>query len=223
MAKSKEEIKDLMGSTGMVPVFYHANFEVCKNIIEACFSGGVRVFEYTNRGPEALAVFKNLVEFVDENLPKLEFGIGSIVDAKSAEEFILAGAKFIVSPILNPEVAEVCAKHNIPWSPGCGTVTEIYNAQQLGADVVKVFPASQVGGPGFIKAVKGPMPWSTLMPTGGVKPERENIESWFKAGAFCVGIGSALFIKNADGAFDYEKIEMLTSETIQTIKTIKSA
>ena len=212
-----------MGATGMVPVFYQPDVEVCKKIIAACFSGGVRVFEYTNRGEGALEVFKELVGFVDATMPELVLGIGSIVDAASAERFIMAGAKFIVSPILNPEVAKVCSKQDIPWSPGCGTVTEIYNAQQLGADVVKVFPASQVGGPGFIKAVKGPMPWSTLMPTGGIQPEKENIRSWFEAGAFCVGIGSALFIKNETGDFDYKKIETLTAETLETIKSIKRA
>lgn len=217
---STKNIQKIMGDTGVVPVFYHSDLQVSKEVIDACFSGGIRVFEFTNRGPEALEIFQKLVEYVQE-LKGLSLGIGSIVDAEQAKKFIAAGADFIVSPILNKEVAEICKKHDTVWVPGCGTATEIYNAQQLGADLVKVFPASQVGGPEFIKAIKAPMPWSKLMPTGGVTTETESLKSWLKAGAHCVGIGSALFSKNNLGQYDYEAIKKNCSVAISTIKDAK--
>ncbi|MDN5395429.1 MAG: bifunctional 4-hydroxy-2-oxoglutarate aldolase/2-dehydro-3-deoxy-phosphogluconate aldolase, partial [Chryseobacterium sp.] len=203
--------------TGIVPVFYHADAEIGKNILKACYDGGARVFEFTNRGDFAHEVFAELVKYSAQELPEMILGVGSVVDAGTASLYIQNGTNFIVAPVLNPEVAKVCNRRKISWMPGCGSVSEISYAEELGAEVVKIFPASQVGGPELIKAVKGPMPWSNIMPTGGVLPTKENLSEWISAGAYCVGLGSQLFVKNENGEYDYEKITETVANSIQII------
>ncbi len=208
------ETVQVMGNTKIVPLFYHKDISIIKKVIKACYDGGARIFEFTNRGDHAHETFSELVKWVGKELPGMILGIGSIVEAGTASLFIQNGANFIVSPILNPDMAKVCNRRKIPWIPGCGTLSEINYAEELGAEVVKIFPASQIGGPSFIKGVKAPCPWTNIMASGGVTTEESNIRQWFDAGAYCVGIGSNLMIKDENGNFDYPKISKLTERSI---------
>ncbi|MEG1700846.1 MAG: bifunctional 4-hydroxy-2-oxoglutarate aldolase/2-dehydro-3-deoxy-phosphogluconate aldolase [Alistipes sp.] len=203
---SKMQVMESIGKTGMVPVFYHADAETSKQVVKACYEGGVRAFEFTNRGDFASEVFIQLVKFAAKECPEMILGIGSIVDAPTAALYMQYGANFIVGPYLNAEVAKVCNRHLVPYTPGCGSVTEIGQAQELGCDLTKVFPAGNVGGPSFIKNVKAPLPWSNIMATGAVEPTEENLSAWFKAGAYCVGMGSQLFPKELLAAKDWQAI-----------------
>ncbi len=181
--------------SGIIPVFYHKDPEVCRNVVKSCFEGGIKVFEFTNRGDYAHELFSDLNKWAEKEIPGMVMGAGSVVDAGTASLYIQLGANFIVSPILNADMAKVCNRRKILWSPGCGSLTEINYAEELGAEIVKIFPGSSVGGPDFVKAVKGPCPWTSIMPTGGVEPTVENLREWFEAGVFCVGIGSNLITK----------------------------
>ncbi len=210
-----------MKEGGMVPVFFHKDIDICKNVVRACYDGGARIFEFTNRGDRAHLVFTELITWAEKELPDMILGVGSVVDAPTAALYIQLGANFVVSPVLNPDMASVCNRRKISWSPGCGSVSEISRAEELGAEIIKIFPASQVGGPSFIKAVLGPCPWTSIMPTGGVSPNRENLTAWFEAGACCVGMGSRLMIKKEDGTFDYEAIAKKTREALDIIREIR--
>ncbi|MCA6078695.1 bifunctional 4-hydroxy-2-oxoglutarate aldolase/2-dehydro-3-deoxy-phosphogluconate aldolase [Fulvivirga sedimenti] len=181
-----------MHESGMVPVFYHPDPEISKKVMGACYDAGIRVFEFTNRGENAMRVFEALNISRKNSMPDMFLGAGSVMDSETADAFIQQGADFIVAPLYSEEVNQACNEMGVPYIPGCGSVTEVGNAQQKGASLVKLFPANVLG-PGFIGALLGPMPWSRIMPTGGVKPERENLKQWFDAGAYCVGMGSALF------------------------------
>jgi len=206
---------------GMVPVFYHEDLEVAKNVVKATFEGGCRVFEFTNRGDHAAEVFSALELYCRKELPEVILGVGSIVDAGSASLYISNGANFVVGPILNPEVAKTCNRRKVPYSPGCGSATEISQAEELGCEIIKIFPGGQVGGPAFVKAVLGPTPWSTIMPTGGVEPTEESLKAWFGAGVACVGMGSNLITKEMIKAKDYAGISKKVKETLALIKTIR--
>lgn len=222
MAKyTRIQVSETMKATGIVPVFYHKDLEVCKQVVNACYEGGARVFEFTNRGDFAHEVFGELNKYVNENFKEMILGVGSVLDAGTASLYLQLGANFIVSPIVNPEMAKTCNRRKVAWMPGCGSVTEISYAEELGAEVVKIFPGSQVGGPSFVKAVKGPLPWSSIMPTGGVSPTKENLKEWFEAGVHCVGIGSKLFLKKEDGSFNYEGISTKVSEAINIVQNLK--
>lgn len=206
MAKfDKIQVLGKMQATPMVPVFYHANAEVAKQVIKACYEGGVRAFEFTNRGDFAHEVFAECVKFAARECPELAMGVGSIVDAPTAALYIQLGACFVVGPLFNPEIAHVCNRRLVPYVPGCGTVSEIGMAQELGCDVVKVFPGD-VYGPAFVKGMMAPCPWSKIMVTGGVSPDEKNLSSWFNAGAFCVGMGSKLFPKDRVEAEDWQYV-----------------
>lgn len=223
MAKfTRIEVAIKAKETGIVPVFYHSDIEICKNVLKACYDGGVRIFEFTNRGDFAHEVFAELVKFASKELPELILGIGSVVDPGTASLYIQLGANFIVAPSINPEVAKICNRRKIGWMPGCGTVTEISYAEELGAEIVKIFPALQVGGPDFIKAVKAPMPWTNIMPTGGVEPTDESLTKWINAGAYCVGLGSQLFVKSEGGQFNYEKITETVKFSIDKVKELRN-
>lgn len=202
---TKIEVIQAMKSTGMVPVFYNSDSQVAINVLKACYEGGVRVFEFTNRGDFAQEVFKDVLKYADSHLPGMIVGVGSVVDPATAALYIQLGANFVVGPLFNPEIALVCNRRFIPYCPGCGTVSEIGAAQQAGCDICKVFPGDVLGAK-FVKAVLAPMPWSQLMVTGGVKVEEENLLSWFKAGVSCVGMGSNLFPKEVIEAGEWERI-----------------
>ena len=214
---SKIEVIAQMKATGMVPVFYHADIEVAKKVMTACYEGGVRVFEFTNRGEFAHEIFAQLSKFAAANCPDMILGAGSVVDAGTASLYLQLGANFIVGPLFNAEVARVCNRRLVPYVPGCGTVTEIGTAQEAGCDVCKIFPAGEVGGPAFVKNVKAPMPWSMLMVTGGVDPSADNISAWMKAGVTCVGMGSKLFPKEVIAAQDWQKITEKCKEVLAVV------
>ena len=210
-----------MQETGMIPVFYNKDVELCKKVLKACYDGGARVFEFTNRGDFAHEVFAELNKYVAKEVPELILGVGSVVDAGTASLYIQLGTNFIVSPIIDPEMAKVCNRRKILWSPGCGSVTEISRAEELGAEIVKIFPGSQVGGPKFVEAVRGPLPWTSIMPTGGVDTSEENLSAWFKAGVTCVGMGSQLITKDVIEKGNYQKLTDECRKALEIIKKYK--
>ncbi len=210
-----------MIETGIVPVFYHSDIEIAKQVVKACYEGGIRAFEFTNRGDFAHEVFADLVKWADTECPELILGIGSIVDPATAALYIQLGTNFVVGPLLNPEIFKICNRRQIAYSPGCSSTSEIGDAQELGAEIVKVFPGGNVGGPSFVKNIKGPMPWSKIMVTGGVEPTKESLSSWFKAGVTCVGIGSNLFPKDVIESGSWNKISQLCKESLSIVKTVK--
>ena len=216
------EVALKLKESGIVPVFYNSDPEVGIKIIEACYNGGFRVMEFTNRGDFAHEVFGALVKHAAKNMPDLILGVGSIIEEATASLYIQLGANFIVSPLLNPQIARICNRRKIMWMPGCGSVSEISEAEELGAEVVKIYPGSQVGGPKFIAAVKGPMPWSNMMPTGGVEPNEENLKSWFQAGVYCVGIGSNLVTSEIIKSGNFEKLENDSRNLLAILKNIRS-
>lgn len=214
MAKfDKIQVLSKIKDTGMVPVFYHSDVEVAKQVIRACYEGGVRAFEFTNRGDFAHEVFAECVKYAAEECPELAMGVGSIVDAPTASLYIQMGACFVVGPLLNADIAKVCNRRQIPYCPGCGTVTEIGYAQELGCEITKVFPGD-VYGPAFVKGVMAPCPWSKIMVTGGVTPDQDNLTAWIKAGAFCVGMGSNLFPKDVVAANNWQFITDKCKESL---------
>ena len=204
--------------TGMVPVYYNSDIKVAKQVVRACYKGGVRVFEFTNRGDFAHEVFGELVKYAERECPELILGAGSVVDAATVALFIQLGANFIVGPLFNPEIAKVCNRRLIPYVPGCGSVSEIGFAQEAGCDLCKIFPAGNVGGPSFVKNIKAPMPWTLLMATGAVEPTEENLAAWFKAGVTCVGMGSKLYPKEVITSDDWQAITELCRHALSIIK-----
>lgn len=211
----------IMKDCGMIPVFYDGNIETAKEIVRACVRGGARAIEFTNRGDFAHEVFAELEKFARAELPEAVLGIGSIVDPYTAALYIQNGAAFIVGPTFNTEVAKLCNRRGIPYSPGCGSATEVSNAYEIGCELVKVFPGSEVGGPGFVKSIKGPMPWVSIMPTGGVSATTESLTEWFKSGVTCVGIGSNLITSEIVKTKDFAKLETKVHETLEIIKGLR--
>lgn len=203
-----------------MPLFYASKIETAKEVVKAIYAGGGRMLEFTNRGDFAHEVFGELVKYCAEELEGMILGVGSVVDPGTASLYMQLGANFVVSPSLVPEVGKACNRRKIAWMPGCGTLSEIGQAEELGCEIVKLFPGS-VYGPGFIKAIKGPHPWTSIMPTGGVSPDVSNLTSWFQAGAHCVGMGSQLFKKNAEGEFDLDGIRNLVESTLASIQRIR--
>jgi 2-dehydro-3-deoxyphosphogluconate aldolase / (4S)-4-hydroxy-2-oxoglutarate aldolase len=219
---SRIEVALKMKETGIVPVFYSGDPDLCKEVVKACYKGGIRVFEFTNRGDFASLVFAEVNRWASSECPDMIMGVGSILDAGTTSMYIALGANFIVSPIIDDGMASVCNKRKIAWSPGCGSVTEIAHAHELGAEVVKIFPGQQVGGPEFVKSVLGPMPWTSIMPTGGVSPDESNLTAWFKAGVHCVGMGSQLFPADVLKTGDFEYISRKCSEALAIVRKIKN-
>ena len=205
-------------STGLVPVFYHGDLEVAKRIVTACAQGGAWVVEFTNRGDRAWQVFTQLIEWAETAVPGVILGVGSVIDAPTAALYIGSGANFVVGPVLNREVARLCNRRKIAYMPGCGSATEISEAEELGVEIVKVFPGAEVGGPGFVKAVRGPMPWTRIMPTGGVDASEESIRAWFGAGVSCVGIGSKLVTKELVATGDWEGLAQKVAQVLAWIE-----
>ena len=221
MAKyDKLQVLATMQQTGLVPVFYHADAEVAKQVLKACYDGGIRAFEFTNRGDFAQEVFAELVKYAAAELPGMILGIGSVVDPATAALYLQLGANFVVGPVYNPAVVPICNRRLVPYCPGCGSVSEVSAAQEAGCDLCKVFPGDVLG-PAFVKGLRAPMPWSKIMVTGGVKPERANLEGWFKAGVTCVGMGSNLFPKDAVAAGDWARITDLCRSALQIIQEVR--
>ena len=214
---SRIEVAQVMKQTGLVPLFYHPDPETCKQVVAACYKGGARLLEFTARGDFAHEVFAELVKYVKDELPGMIMGVGSVTDAASASHYMALGANFVVTPVLREDIAIVCNRRKVLWSAGCGTITEIARAEELGCEIVKLFPGD-VYGPEFVKAVKGPQPWTSIMPTGGVSPNEENIGAWFKAGVTCVGMGSKLIKKNGNGDYDLAEISRLITMSLAIIQ-----
>jgi 2-dehydro-3-deoxyphosphogluconate aldolase / (4S)-4-hydroxy-2-oxoglutarate aldolase len=206
--------------TGLVPLFSHEDSSVSQQMVEAVYRGGARVLEFTNRRSNALDVFSHLVK-QKNNYPEMKLGIGTVMDDVTTRKFIDAGADFIISPILKPSMAEVCRQNNVPWIPGCATLTEIVTARDLGAAVIKVFPGAVLG-PNFISSILPVVPDLKLMITGGVELNESNLRAWFKAGSLCVGLGSHLYKPEIIEARAWDKLEAKVSEALSIIKKIKS-
>lgn len=217
---SRIDVANTMKQTGLVPLFYNDNLDISKNVLKACYDGGARLLEFTARGDFAHEVFGELVKYATKELPEMIMGVGSVTDAASASRFMALGANFIVTPVLREDIALVCNRRKILWSPGCGSLTEIARAEELGCEIVKLFPGG-IYGPNFVKAIKGPQPWTSIMPTGGVSPTKENLESWFQAGVTCVGMGSKLINKDSNNNYDLEKIKNTTKNALDIIKELK--
>jgi len=218
---SRIEVAQVMKDTGLVPLFFHSDIEVAKKVTKACYDGGARLLEFTSRGDFAHEVFGELSKYCNEELPEMVLGVGSVTDAASASLYMALGANFIVTPVLREDIAIVCNRRKVMWSPGCGSLTEICRAEELGCEVVKLFPGG-IYGPGFIKAIKGPQPWTSIMPTGGVSPTEENLKGWFGAGATCVGMGSKLITKEMVQNKDYNAIKENCEKAIELINSIRS-
>jgi len=219
---TRTEVYINMYKTGMIPVFYHPDASVSEKVLKACYEGGVRVFEFTNRGDFAHEQFAGLIRLTRISMPGMILGVGSVVDAPTAALYIQLGAEFIVSPVLNEEMARLCNRRKIPWVPGTASLSEISKAEELGAELVKIFPGKEIGGPGFIKAVLGPSPRSSIMPTGGVEPTAASLNEWFGAGAYCVGMGSQLIRKEYISNGEYQKISELCREALQHIAALRT-
>ncbi len=207
--------------TGVVPVFYHPDASIVKEVLQACYEGGIRVFEFTNRGDLAHEVFTEVGRFCRANFPDLVLGAGSVPDAPTAVLYMQLGASFVVSPTLDAETARVCNRRKVLWIPGCGSATEIQQAHDLGAEYVKIFPGQSVGGPAFVRNILGPMPWSSLLPTGGVSTDKKSLQEWFDAGVAAVGMGSALFTQKLIAQKDFALLEEKVKELLFTIREIR--
>lgn len=218
---SRIQVINQMTESGIVPLFYHPEIDVARSVLKACYDGGARLMEFTNRGDFALEIFTDLIKYSIKELPGMIIGIGSVSDAASASQFMLQGANFIVTPVFRKDIAIVCNRRKVLWSPGCGSLTEISIAEEMGCELVKLFPGN-IYGPGFIKAIKGPQPWTSIMPTGGVTIEEGNLRTWFEAGVTCVGLGSKLISKEILIKKDYDILKNKVADTINLIKKIRS-
>tara|TARA_R110000868_G_scaffold78284_3_gene223556 strand:- start:5382 stop:6050 length:669 start_codon:yes stop_codon:yes gene_type:complete len=215
------EVAALMKETGLVPLFYHPDVELGKKILKACYDGGARLIEFTARGDFAHEVFAELNKFVIKELPEMAVGVGSVTDAAAASLYMQMGANFIVTPSFREDIAIVCNRRKVMWSPGCGSLTEINRAEELGCEIIKLFPGANYG-PSFVKAIRGPQPWTNLMPTGGVTLEKSNLEGWFNAGVTCVGMGSNLISQSVLENKDYSGLEHTVRKTLALIKEIRN-
>jgi 2-dehydro-3-deoxyphosphogluconate aldolase/(4S)-4-hydroxy-2-oxoglutarate aldolase len=215
------EVANTMKETGLVPLFYHHDAEVARQVVRACYDGGARLLEFTARGDFAHEVFGELVKYAIAELPGMILGAGSVTDAAAASRFMSLGANFIVSPVLREDIAIICNRRKVLWSPGCGSLTEIARAEELGCEIVKLFPGG-IYGPGFVKAIKGPQPWTSIMPTGGVSPTKDSLSSWFEAGVTCVGMGSKLIKKDDQGSFNLAEIQSVVEDCLEQIRSVRS-
>ncbi|WP_116124794.1 bifunctional 4-hydroxy-2-oxoglutarate aldolase/2-dehydro-3-deoxy-phosphogluconate aldolase [Lewinella sp. IMCC34183] len=202
---------------GIMPLFYHHDAGLGKQVLKACYDAGGRLLEFTNRGDFAHETFRELNLYARQELPEMVLGVGSVNDAATAALYMQLGASFIVSASLREDVALVCNRRKVPYLPGCATLTEIGRAEELGCEIVKLFPGS-VYGPEFIKAIRGPQPWTSIMPTGGVTTELHNLKGWFSAGAVCVGLGSQLI---GNSVLKEGKFSELTDSVREALRVAK--
>lgn len=214
------EVFQEMERTGMVPLFYHSDIELSKGILKACYEGGARVLEFTNRGDYAHEVFRELNKYAEQELPEMILGVGSVTDAGAASLYMQLGANFVVTPVLREDIALACNRRKILWSPGCGSLTEITRAEELGCELVKLFPGGTYG-PGFVSAIKGPQPWTKMMPTGGVSPTEENLTAWFNSGVTCVGMGSKLISREILKNRNFDGLKNQIRDCLELIQKVR--
>jgi 2-dehydro-3-deoxyphosphogluconate aldolase / (4S)-4-hydroxy-2-oxoglutarate aldolase len=218
---SKEKMVGLLEQQGILPMFSHEDENIAQSLMQAAYEGGARMIEFTNRSYHALKIFKALIKTASRHLPGLKLGAGTIMNVKEAQAFAKAGAHFIVAPVIDKNVAKFCVAEKMLWCPGAGTLTEIVHAHELGSGLVKIFPARQLGGPDFVKAILGPCPWIRIMATGGITTEEENLRAWFKAGVQCVGIGSDFFSGKILEQGDYTLISSRVKQSLQFVQSIR--
>ena len=218
---SRIEVATTMKEVGMIPLFFNNDIELSKKVLKACYDGGAKLLEFTARGDFAHEVFGDLIKYTVKELPGMIMGVGSVSDAAQASLFMSLGANFVVTPLLREDIARVCNRRKVLWSAGCGSLTEIARAEELGCEIVKLFPGD-IYGPQFVKSVKGPQPWTSIMPTGGVSPTEENLKGWFDAGVTCVGMGSKLISKDITANEDFVKLEMNVRKVLAIIKSLRS-
>ena len=214
------EVATAMKETGMIPLFFHNDIELSKKVLKACYDGGARLMEFTARGDFAHEVFGELTKYAIDKLPGMIMGVGSVTDGAAASLYMALGANFIVTPVLREDIAIACNRRKVLWSPGCGTLTEITRAEELGCEIVKLFPGD-IYGPQFVKGIKGPQPWTNVMPTGGVAPTKENLSGWFNAGVTCVGMGSQLISKEIIANKDYNGLKQKVKEALTLINEVR--
>lgn len=214
------EVANKMKETGMIPLFFSNDLELSKNVLKACYDGGARLMEFTARGDFAHQIFGELTKYAVKELPGMIMGVGSVTDAASASLYMALGANFIVTPVLREDIAIVCNRRKVLWSPGCGSLTEITKAEELGCEIVKLFPGD-IYGPKFVKGIKGPQPWTSIMPTGGVSPTEENLSGWFSAGVTCVGMGSKLISSEIIESKNFEKLKFDVKAALDIIKKVR--
>ena len=219
---TRHEVISVLQQNGMVPLFYHEDADTAKEIIKACYDGGARLLEFTHRGDFAQEVFRELIDYTRTNLPGMILGVGSVTDAASASYYMMIGANFIVTPVFREDIAIVCNRRKVLWSPGCGSLTEIARAEELGAEIVKLFPGNLYG-PSFVKAIKGPQPCTSIMPTGGVTTEADNLKAWFDAGVTCVGMGSQLISTTVIKNKAYAELTETVKSTLALIQSLKKS
>ncbi len=219
---SRIQVFNEMERTGFVPLFYNADVELGKKVLKACYDGGARILEFTNRGDYAHEVFNELNKYAQLELPEMILGVGSVTDAGAASLYMQIGANFVVTPVLREDIALVCNRKKVLWSPGCASLSEIARAEELGCELVKLFPGGTYG-PGFVKAIKGPCPWTNIMPTGGVSPTEENLKGWFDAGVTCVGMGSNLVSKDVLANKDFTGLTKTVKNALELIQQIRSS
>ena len=215
------EVATTIKEVGMIPLFFNNDIELSKKVLKACYDGGAKLLEFTARGDFAHEVFGDLIKYTVKELPGMIMGVGSVSDAAQASLFMSLGANFVVTPVLREDIATVCNRRKVLWSAGCGSLTEIARAEELGCEIVKLFPGD-IYGPQFVKSVKGPQPWTSIMPTGGVSPTEENLKGWFDAGVTCVGMGSKLISKDIIANEDFAKLEMNVRKVLAIIKSLRS-
>jgi 2-dehydro-3-deoxyphosphogluconate aldolase / (4S)-4-hydroxy-2-oxoglutarate aldolase len=215
--RTKADVLRTIADEGVVPVFYNPDIEVATEVATALVEGGITTLEFTNRGDGAIDVIERLIRSTRRRLPELVVGAGSIVDGATAAHVIDAGASFVFAPSFSADVAAACNLRNIPYVPGCGTVTEILAAYRAGCDLVKLFPAGSLGGPAFLSAVRAPCPWVRAIPTGGVEPTVDSLRSWYRAGAPAVGMGSKLFPRRIIEERDMDGLRALVTSTVAAV------
>jgi len=217
---SRVEIISLFQNSGLVPLFYHKEAAIVKKVVKACYDGGARLFEFTSRGEFAHEVFSEVVKYARENCKEMVLGVGSVTDGAEASRYIAMGAQFVVSPVFRKDVVVTCNRRKVLYLPGCGTLSEIGEAEEWGCEIIKLFPAS-VYGPEFVKVIKGPQPWTSIMPSGGVSTEKENLKSWFDAGVTCVGMGSSLIKKGISTETELKNLETEVAQVLRLISQIR--
>jgi|TARA_Y100000739_G_C20569430_1_gene446980 2-dehydro-3-deoxyphosphogluconate aldolase/(4S)-4-hydroxy-2-oxoglutarate aldolase len=218
---SRIQVITQMKESGLIPLFYNSDINVAKKVLKSCYDGGARLLEFTSRGDFAHEIFQELNKYASKELPEMILGVGSITDGASASLYLQMGANFIVTPVLREDIAIICNRRKVLWSAGCGSLSEIAKAEELGCEIVKLFPGN-IYGPEFVKAIKGPQPWTSIMPTGGVSTDPENLKSWFEAGVVCVGMGSKLISKDIVLNKKYIELTQKVSKTLNIIKKINN-